>query len=155
MTDPMKVVAIEAVKGNGSAFVLAKDQKRFVYTSTSAVIQSALVGAFLTRAEVQLDVIGQAWIKRVNAFGPGSGPLMSPGPFRVSRMATQRTEGVDHLEVFLVRPPDKNETAYNVFDPLLQQLFLAAFLPLVPTGIGLDFDYTGNEAIYVRVGELA
>src|SRR5919205_2875900 len=102
MTDPMKVVAIDAVKFGGSTYVLAMGNQRYVFTSTSAVIQTALIGAFLTRAEVQLDVVGQTWIKRVNAFGAGTGsvPIHSPGPFRVARMATQRTEGVDHLEVF-------------------------------------------------------
>jgi hypothetical protein len=155
MTDPMKVFAIEAAVHNGSAFVLRKDNDLRVVASASEVIQRALIDAFLTRAEVKVETVGKTWIKRVEPFAAGTGgAIVSPGPYVVSRLATQRgADGMDHLEAFLMKQGDAKDQAYNIYDPLLQQIFTAAFLRLQPTNLGLYVEFDGDEVVAVRIGE--
>jgi hypothetical protein len=73
----------------------------------------------------------------------------------LSAVATQRgPEGVDHLEVFVVTPPNSSEeTAFNVFDPFLQQLLMAAFQfqGLPPDEVGLDLKIDGNDLVGVQL----
>lgn len=153
-----RVVAIETFRGAGSVFVLAVKPgaaDRVELTSFSAVIQGALIRAFITGAEVKVITEGHTpIIRRVEAFEAGDG-INSPvsGDYRVNRLATQRTEQGDHLEAFLIKGNGPNDTAFNIFDPTLQPIFFAVFEKKMPVSIPIDIEYENQTVIAVRVGE--
>lgn len=132
MSENYFVTGIEAVVGGGSTFALRKDTaERLVLTSTSVVVQAAMLGAYLTGGEVAPEQeTDTSVIRRVPAFERGAGIYeYQPGKYQVSRIATQRDgngTGVDHLEAFLL-DEQQQEKAYNIYDPLLGQLIMAAF----------------------------
>jgi hypothetical protein len=104
------------------------DGPRQKYYSSRPLIQKVLLSAFFKEAKVEIDLVENSdEIKRVHPFDPGN-PRPGPGgPDRVTRIATQRNiDGNDHLEIFLVRGEDPVQ-AFNVFDPLLQQLLTSAY----------------------------
>ncbi len=91
---------------------------------------------------------GSNVVKRVDAYAIGQQPGLFYGDYTVSRIATQR--GLDgtgeHLEAFLMK--GNTETAYNVFEPLLQELLIAAFGAKVKIDVQLD----GAEIATVHLG---
>jgi hypothetical protein len=98
-------------------------------------------------------------VQRVQAFSLGELPAVAVfGDYRVSRIATQRMpNGQDeHLEVFVTKRGEKEEKAYNVYDPMLQALLIAAFQandkkPGQKWYVDLQFD--GNEIVTATLGE--
>lgn len=126
-----RVTAIETVVGEGSKFELAENSPdRIRLTSTSAVVQAAMLAAFLVDRAVELETEDdEVTIKRVYAFesGPGQNHQYR-GKYRVNRIATQRKSktGAEYLEAFLVHGNDA-ELFFKVDDPLLSQLLVAAF----------------------------
>lgn len=162
MAEPLQVRAIEAVVGGGFTVVLARSAaERAAYSSTSPVILAVLIGAFTTAAKVEVETVGQSMvIQRVPAFEAGdASPVPYPGDYIVSRVATQReATGTDRLEVFLSKPGDGNEVQYNAYDPLVQQVLMAAFTKgSHPTGrVPLYVQYDDDKVIVVaRIGEPA
>src|SRR5262245_2345171 len=153
-----QVKSITAVNGNASVFVLEKMGRSSQRVSSwSVVIDRALLSAFLTEAQVVVELVdGTQEIKRVQPFEPGKGPSLRPaGPYRVERIATQRNaEGLDHLEVFLAK--DQSPLgAFNVTDPLLQQLFTTAFdATRSDRGPKLDVTLSGTEVESARLGQV-
>ncbi len=132
MSTIVSVLAIETTVGKGSTFrVVDQDGKRYEYISASAVVQAALLAAFVTDSSVPLVIESGAFeIRRVEAFESARRhPRNLEGRYRVNRIATQRVSGVDHLEAFLVdlRQGPDSEKAYNIFDPLLTLLLTTAF----------------------------
>jgi hypothetical protein len=157
-----KVVAISASVGGPATIVIqprnAPDRER-VTTSRLVIVQS-LVPALLTGARpVNIDrVEGSNVVRRVQAYSLGVGlAKVVFGDYRVSRIATQRMpNGEDeHLEVFVTKRGEKEEKAYNVYDPMLQALLIAAFqaneknLPEWSVDLQLD----GNDIVTVTLGE--
>lgn len=150
------LVAIEATVGGPTTFVMIVDSNRVAFTSTSGVVQSTLVSAFLSGAKVTLETEGTTHvIHRVDAFETGGG-LKSPasGDYRVNRLATQRAQGAEYLEVFLVKK--NQETQFLVYDANLQPLFVDVLN--VKTGPGLAFvpvqiQEQGKIVYSVRIGE--
>jgi hypothetical protein len=165
--DKPVIVAISATLGRPSTFVIAPrngpDRERVV--SSSTLIQKTLLPALLTRAPVQLDLVPDTnVIKRVNLFSLGDYPSTTNrfyGDYTVSRIATQRnSSGTDeHLEVTLKKIGDNEEfgSAYNVYDPLLQQLLIAAFIWMEnPPGkkpVPIDVQFGDKEITTVTLGE--
>lgn len=153
-----RVMAVTAVLGEPSTFVLeSNDGSRLVAVSSSLLIQRLLLSAFLTQADVAIDLVpGSLVIKRINAFEAGKGLNFFPeNEYYVARCATQRNLGVkdEHLEVFLVRGKDP-EKAYNIYDPSLQQVFEAAFgRPGPATKVRLNVEFEGEQITTVRIGE--
>jgi hypothetical protein len=148
-----KVEAIRAAAGGYATFVL---ENQAALCSTSAVVQAALLGAFLTGGKVDVETEEETtFVKRINAFEAGKGPSPYPSEYLVNRVATQRgPDGVDHLEAFLMKPNDTADTAYNVFDPLFQQLLLAAFThPRGSAHLGLRVDIRDKEIVGVALGK--
>ncbi len=120
------LAVITAEVGQPTTFVF--DGAKQKYYTSSTLVQRALLSAFFKRAKVEIDLVDNSnEIKRVHPFDPGNPQPGPAGPDRVTRIATQRnSDGSDHLEVFLVHGEDA-ERAFNVFDPLLQQLFASAY----------------------------
>ena len=152
-----QVKSITAINGEPSVFVLESMGRTQRVFSSSTVIDRALLSAFLTEAQVVVEVVdGTEEIKRVEPFEPGKGPHLRPAePYRVERIATQRNaDGVDHLEVFLAREQSPLG-AFNVADPLLQQLFATAFdATRSNQGPELDVTLKGTEIERARLGEV-
>ena len=137
--------------------VLNVDSKPVTLTTKSIVIEEALVSAYITGATVTVETEPppSMAIKRVQAFGQGKPPMPPPAPgdYKVNRLATQRQNATDRLEVFLLK--QNVETRVNVFDRLLDPIFLAAFdVPPSPASeVLVDVDYDGNKAVTrVRIG---
>jgi hypothetical protein len=159
--DEPGIVTVSATVGGPSTFVIsgkAGPGERAV--SSSLVIQNTLLPALLSGAKpVQLDMEpGTNVIKRVNPFMLGKDPPpLFYGDYNVSRVATQRKpDGTgEHLEVFLKKINGSDEKTYNVYDPFLQQLLIAAFrsadggaTKLLP----VDVQFDGNEIVTVTLG---
>jgi len=159
MPNGYRVVTIEATVGKASKFYLEKSSQPLLQlTSDSYPILGALLGAMLVDGEVEPELVGTTnVIKRIQAFGRGMAglPLESPGNYVVSRIATQRTNAGDHLEVFLSVQPGADETAYNITDLSLQQVFLAAFqftaAPPAPE-LAVYVTVEGTDVTSVRLG---
>jgi len=120
------LVLVTAEVGQPTTFVFDGSGQK--YYSSSTLIQRVLLSAFFKRAKVEIDLVENSnEIQRVHPFDPGNPQPGPAGPDRVSRTATQRNpDGNEHLEVFLVRGAG-GEDQFNVFDPLLQQLFTSVF----------------------------
>jgi hypothetical protein len=160
--DDPQVVTISATAGGPTTFVIApKDPSgRQRVVSTSLLIQRTLVPALVTGSRpVNVDLVpGSNVIRRVQAFGLGKLIPNYQGEYEVSRIATQRKpDGTDHLEVFLSKVGGQEETAYNVNDPFLQQLLIAAFRKPDTTGtaerVPVDVQFDGAEIATVTLGE--
>jgi hypothetical protein len=153
------VTTIHATPKGPSTFYLATapEPGRQVYVSDSPLILNALLPALLSRATVELYLeSGSNTIQRVQPYELGQRPPLLAGQFVVHRIATQRNPDtkVDHLEVFLTKPGDDKETAYNIFDLFLQNIFLAAFRPVPPLPyVLLDVQVQGTTIIAVALGE--
>ena len=152
-----RVALITAELDKPSTFVLeSPDPPLF---SSSLLIQRVLLSAFLTHAQVEIELVDASReIKRVRPFEPASEhPTERPGPDRVSRIATQRNvHGEDHLEVFLIQGHG-GEKAFNVSDPFLQQLLTTAFDATRPDQ-GPSLQVTLNsegEIAAARLGRIA
>ena len=156
MPSTYRVIAMQAIVGGSCTFVLADSPTDHVtYASTSTVVLAALLGAFFVGASVQLETESTTnVIRRVDPFETGGGAGNTPGEYRVARVATARTvDGIDHLEVFLTRGTDPQQTAYNVFDPSLQQLLMAAFQHQTPgQALGLHVLFENSEIAAVSLG---
>jgi hypothetical protein len=153
-----RVVAITATRGGPSAFAIDSGNRIERVVSSSVLILETLLPALLSGAspvnvELVLDTIV---INRVTPFALGNGPEVPlEGEYTVSRIATQRKpDGTDeHLEAFL-KKNDPEEKAYNVYDPFLQHILIAAF------GIGrngtivprVDVKFDGDEIVTVTLG---
>jgi len=152
-----KVVAIEAFAGGGgTAFVFAQDSPpgRTALSSSSVVVQGALIRAFMTGAKVKVITEGTtSIIRRVEAFEPGNGlSTLLYGEYRVNRLATQRTKDGDLLEVFLIKG-NNPETQFLVYDETLQPLFFAVFESKRPVPIPVQIKYDDKTVVAVRIGE--
>jgi hypothetical protein len=155
-----RVLSITAVLGEPATYVLEdKAGLRTVAVSSSLLIQRLLLAAYLTGADVTVELVpGSAVIKRINAFEAGGGLNSFPRyEYSVSRVATQRNVGSDdeRLEVFLVKDK-KPEVAYNIYDPLLQQVFEAAFAKVSPVPVRLRVEFTAKpvDVVVVQMGEV-
>jgi hypothetical protein len=157
-----RVITVEAFRHGGTNFVLEQvspdgrvSPDRLMLTSSSLVVQGVLLRAFITSAVVKVETEGQTpIIHRVNAFAPGDGPRATMyGEYRLSRLATQRTQAGDHLEVFLKRGGDS--LTLNVVDPALQPLFLTVFEAKRSGASGLPIQLTYSDGIVtsVRLGD--
>lgn len=160
--------AISATVGGSSTFVIDKGDgpdHLECYTSSSALIQLALIPALLTGADpVQIDTEATTRvIKRVHPYSRGTRPPYPfVGNYWVSRIATQRgPDGTnEHLEVFLKHKVTGDQTNYNVYEPSLQQLLIAAFgfsanNPDRPEPGGLayiDVQFDGSDIAAVTLG---
>ncbi len=162
----VKSIYARAKPGKPRAIVVIGDQDKkrdTEYTTSNLLIEAAFLPALLTGATVDqvITVAHTNELQRVYAYGSGKKPLVKfAGNYVVSRIATQRRDdGTDeHLEVFLVPSLGGKETQFNVHDPLIQQVFLAAFsakLPSVPapTPVPVEVAHEDVEVIAVRLGE--
>ena len=157
MADSYVVVGVRAVTGAATRFELYSPSRSQVVTTDSVVVHFALVTAYMVGAdiEVELEDPPSSVVHRVFAFAAASEPRRCHGHLRVMRIATQRVKGVDHLEVFLAEIGDDKETAYNVYEPLMQQLLAAVFqYRETPTcRLGLDVQTRDGEIIEVSLGD--
>ena len=151
-----RVTAIESFAGGGgSVFVFAANSPdRMMFTSSSAVVQGALLRAFMTGAKVKVITEGTSpIIRRVEAFEPGNDIAVKLyGDYRLNRIATQRTKDGDYLEVFLIKG-NNPEAQFLFFEPTLQAVFFAAFETKKPVGFPLQIKYDGQTVVSVRIGE--
>ena len=120
--------------------------------SASVTIQQVLIVAFLTRTKIEIELVNSGPdIRRVDPFEAAIQlPARIIGQNRISRIATQRnpSTGTDHLEDFMIKYPDTQEFAYNVFDPLLKSLVSAMALVQNDPGAaanGIVLDIEGNQ----------
>jgi len=164
MAEEFVVKTIRATVGGPSTFLVTSEKagKREQIVSSSAIIQNALLPALLSGAKLDQLVLvpGSNVIARVYAFELVEGPApIFYGGYEVTRIATQRKpNGTDeHLEAFLKKIDEKEEKTYNVYDPLLQQILIAAFSaktymkpPNVPR---VDVQLDGDEIVTVTFGE--
>ena len=130
--DTVRAIRASASPDEPSIFLVgsATSAKRLV--SRSPIIQSALITALLSGAPVTIQLVENSndEIERVEAFRIGDkSKVKFQGEYSVSRIATQRKAGtqVDHLEAFIKKASEKFEIPCNVFNPLVQQLLVAAF----------------------------
>ena len=152
------VTTIQSFAGaGGTVFVFGANLSspdRMALTSSSPVVQGALLRAFMTGAKVKVITEGTSpIIRRVEAFEPGVGLVVKPyGDYRLNRIATQRTKDGDYLEVFLIKG-NNPETQFLVFDPTLQAVFFAFFETKKPAGYPLQIQYDDKTVVSVRIGE--
>ena len=135
----------------GSALIVFEDETSA--QSSSLLIQSALLNAFLLKVPVEVELVGKtSTIQRVLPFPAVTQvEVQTPaaGEAVISRVATQRqASGADeHLEAF-ISVNGGDEKAYNVHDPSLQQCVLAAFgLGRVSKKFTLEFDAAVDELV--------
>lgn len=156
-----EIMSIEASPGKESVFVLAQSTPdRLTLYSRSEIVQRTMLEAFLTGAMPVVEVEDHTTtIKRVEAFAPGSRMRRHPYPVKyiVRRIATQRNPntGEDHLEAFLSLANSQDQKAFNVTDPFLIQLLVAAFEhgDQHPPDFPLDVTIEGDEITGVHIGE--
>lgn len=154
------VVGATAVVGGPVTFVVIRDNptERERWLSSSRLVEAALLPALLSGSPVSVEMVaGSAVINRVLAYPKGKQtPLPYPHDYRVSRIATQRSsDGLEeHLEVFL-RKGDGPEKAYNVWDPLIQTMLLAAFGASAdpPEVVFVGVVIEGEDIVSVTIGE--
>jgi hypothetical protein len=152
-----RVVTISATLGGPSTFAIDSEERIVNVVSSSILILDTLLPALTTGAKsgkVEL-VPGTNVIKRVNPYAVGSRPSVRfAGDYTVSRMATQRKpNGSDeHLEVFVKM--NQSEKAFNVYDPFLQHILIAAFgIQSSPDGALIDIELDGEEIAKVMLGQ--
>jgi hypothetical protein len=158
--DDPTVTAVSATLGGPTTFLVAVKgaAARQQVVSSSLLIQNVLLPALLSGAtEVGLELVpGSNVIRRVDPFAPGAGAKADQfeGGFVVSRIATQRkTDGTgEHLEVFVKKDGSDDEKAYNVFDPSLQQVLLAAFRGYGKKALRVDLKFDGDDIVTVTLG---
>ncbi|MFO0976427.1 MAG: hypothetical protein U0996_08520 [Planctomycetaceae bacterium] len=127
------IISISVSIGRPATFVVRSSEEseleRFT-TSRLLILQTLIPALFNRDTTVKLDKVeGSNVIQRVQAFSIGTDSSRRSGLFMVTRIATQRKpNGEDeHLEVFVTKDGEDGEKAYNVFDPMLQTLLIAAF----------------------------
>jgi hypothetical protein len=154
-----RVVAITAARGRPSAFVIDSGAGVERVESSSILVLETLLPALLTGAKpVKVDLgPGTLVINRVTPFALGKGrEVFFAGEFTVTRVATQRKpDGTDeHLEVFLMKTGSP-EKAYNVYDPFLQVILIAAFGLGTngPTAPHVDVKFEGEDIASVSLGQ--
>ena len=127
-----------------------KESGTVTLTTSNIIIDEALVSAFVSGATVTIDAQSVGEIERVEAFGRGQFGSTS-GKYTVNRLATPPMKVPDHLEVFLLNKQN-TETAFNVFDRLMDPLFVAAFVvpPSPVSEIRLDIEYDGSTVTAVK-----
>lgn len=162
MQDEPRVVAICASVGGPATIVIAPregtDRERLT-TSRRVVLESLLPALVSGAKSVNIDKVqGSNTIQRVQAFSLGKGDFLAYGEYRIARIATQRmTNGEsEHLEVFVTKLGDDVEKTYNVYDPMLQTLLIAAFhanSKSLPTPRPVDLTFDGDEIVTVTLGE--
>jgi hypothetical protein len=157
--DPM-VHTISATAGKPTTFVVTlKDSSKVVKAvSSSLLIEDVLLPALLSGAKVEVEVVPDTHeIKRVDPFAPGKGPVpgMFDGEYLVSRIATQRKDDGtgEHLEAFVKKVGSKEEKAYNVYDPSLQHVLIAALQPENNKDVRVDLKFDGEEIVTVTLGQ--
>lgn len=133
--------------------------KHIIVYTESTIIQSTLLSAFNTNAIFDFELVDaqNCIIKRIYPFESkkyGDDYRFGRGSFSVSRIATQNTEGFEHLEVFIKDRNDYDsnptkEVAKNIYEPLLQQILQFAFVKarkeysypkFIDFNIDLDFE---------------
>jgi hypothetical protein len=154
------VYTISAIAGGPTTFVVTlKDSPtRVQAVSSSLIIEDALLPALLSGAKVNVDLVpGLHVIQRVNAFAPGKGP--APGAFDgdyvVSRIATQRkADGTgEHLEAFVKKDGSDDEKQYNVYDPFVQHILIAAVQPEGTEPRRVDLRFDDKDIVAVTLGQ--
>jgi hypothetical protein len=157
--DPCSVKAITVATGGPSTFVLKNETSGYELSmSSNLLIQQLLLDAYFTGASVSIEYVsGTKVVRRVLPFEVGNGPdVFPPNKYRVSRLATQRMpNGRDeHLEVFLV-DGEQPEKPYNIYDPFLQQMLVAAFaqIRVNKDAASLDVQFDGEDIGALRLGE--
>ena len=117
MADAFRVVTVEAFVGGASEFVVSQPSSdSLILSSTSLVVQEALLGAFLTEGLVKVELEGTTTvIRRVNLFEAGPGRLFPPSTLRVSRISlpSHTPAGRGSGPIQLARAP-----SYSQFIPL-------------------------------------
>jgi hypothetical protein len=158
--DETRVVAITATRGGPSAFVIDSGNSRERVVSSSILVLETLLPALLSGSKpVKTELVpGTIVINRVTPFALGKGPEVPfEGEYTVSRIATQRKpDGTDeHLEVFLKKKGSDEEKAYNVSDPFLQHILIAAFGVgrNGPTAPRVDVHFAGEDIATVTLGQ--
>ena len=158
--DTVRAIRASANPDEPSTFLLgsATSPKRLI--SRSPIIQSALLTALLSGAPVTIQLVENSNddIERVEAFKIGEkSKAKFQGDYYVSRIATQRKAGtqVDHLEAFIKKAGDKFETPCNVFNPLVQQVLVAAFAAGKgqPLPVKIDVELSDKTIKAVTMGE--
>ncbi len=161
MADKFHVVRIVAYAGVGAVYELSQagagGQAALKLTSSSLTVHRCMIAALFGGSEVEPEVFGDSSIiKRVDPFEF----LGAPGPnfqgdFLVSRIATQRFQAEEHLEVFVTKLGDNVEKAFNVSDPHFQQIVVAAFSAGPKRGVPLDLVLAADEIVEIRIGGIA
>ena len=74
---PARVTSISAELERPSTFVLETSGHAATFFSSSVLIERVLLSAFLTDAQVEVDLVDDSKeIKRVHAFEPGNGRVV-------------------------------------------------------------------------------
>ena len=154
-----RLAGASAQIGGPATFVVvprnSPDRERWV--ADSPLILEALLPALVSGAQVNAQLVGACFVRRVLPYSRGTGPTAPHfNGYVVSRMATQRTPEGEHLEVFLKKGTDP-EKAYNVGDRFLQAILLVAFAQQGGTYPGdqleLAVTITGDEIVSATIGE--
>jgi hypothetical protein len=109
-------------------------------------------GADLGRSEI---AEGTDEIERVHPYGMGIDPPTFRGDYTVWSIATQRTDTGEYLEAFVSKSAERS-TPYKIFDPLLQQLLVAAFQADREHGmvrVSVQFASATKDIVAVTLGE--
>ena len=162
------VCAVSVSVGSSATVVLipgnAPTRERLI-TSQLMILETLLTALVTGARQVNVDrVEGSNVIQRVQAFSAGdrNGELFY-GTHEVSRIATQQQpNGKDsHLEAFLKVIGSNDEVAYNVYDPMLQAVLMAALqTKLEPSGPPtrdqgvVHVKFNGADIATVTLGEL-
>lgn len=154
-----RLAGASAPIGGPATFVVVprNSPDREQWISDSPLVLEVLLPAVTSGAQVNVELLGSCFIRRVLPYSRGAGPTAPfPSDCVITRVATQRTPGGEHLEVFLKQGVD-SEKAYPVGDRFIKAILLAAFAQQSGshTGdrLGLTVTITKDQIVSATIGE--
>src|SRR5690349_13043282 len=116
-----KILILQATKEDPFSLVLDTGGSRL--TTASPIVQLAASAAFGVNADVTVETVsGTSEILRLDPFTVDSTTMTGC----VTRLGTQRQNGVDVLEIFVWGGKTTGEVAYRTSDLSIVAVFLAA-----------------------------
>ncbi|WP_421894946.1 hypothetical protein [Marinoscillum sp.] len=153
----VSILSMEATL-NECVFIVVDKSDHRVYTR-EPLIQSVLITAFLSDAQIKLEITPSREIHRVMAFEPQGQYSHSPSSFQytLTRIATQYSPEDGHrLEAF-ISGPDGIERQYNLSNIFLQNVIHAAFsihtITLPETENKIDVSFENGEITKIHIGD--
>ena len=154
--DPIRVSGVIAAVGGPMTFYFdtGPGGANATAITSSHLIQGLLISAILNGSKVTYQLVpGSNVIQRVEPFGVAPPPSRLNGGYVISRLATQRDPNGEHLEAFIRKSNETEETAYNITDESFQQLLILSFGAgsMEPVEFNIVFDV--KEIASIQLGK--